>query len=73
MRSRHHKRVVSVLGRSVFDDDRYVEGDPYRDILSDPNFVPKPEQDPGDKTIDQLIREAYGGLPSKYPKYLKNG
>lgn len=39
-----------------------LEGDPYKDILNDPNFRPKPEKLPN-KTIDQLITEAYGGLP----------
>ena len=38
-----------------------LEGDPYHDILSDPNFRPKPEKDPN-KTIDQLISDTYGGL-----------
>lgn len=42
----------------------YQPGDPYEKILSDPNFRPKPEEQPN-KTIDQLITSAYGGLPSK--------
>ena len=43
-----------------------LAGEPYKDILDDPNFRPKPEVVPN-KTIDQLITDAYGGLPSKTP------
>ncbi|KAL8618875.1 hypothetical protein ACOMHN_000882 [Nucella lapillus] len=52
---------VSVIWRSGLQASPMLEGDPYSDILSDPNFTPEPENPPN-KTIDQLITEAYGGL-----------
>ena len=48
-----------------------LAGEPYKDILGDPNFRPKPEVVPN-MTIDQLITEAYGGLPSKNPAVISN-
>nr|QBH70097.1 CreM12-ShK4 [Colubraria reticulata] len=38
-----------------------LTGDPYEDILSDPNFRPTPEKQPN-ITIDKMITSAYGGL-----------
>lgn len=55
--------AVTVGTVPLFQNDPYLSSDPYHQRLADPNFRPRKEQDPGNKTIDQLITEAYGGLP----------
>lgn len=52
------------LAVTTVTSNEYLAAEPYKDILSDPNFKPKPEVVPN-KTIDQLITEAYGGLKSQ--------
>ncbi|XP_025080317.1 zinc metalloproteinase nas-13-like [Pomacea canaliculata] len=53
--------LLWTLAVTTVTSNEYLAAEPYKDILSDPNFKPKPEVIPN-KTIDQLITEAYGGL-----------
>ncbi|KAK7090445.1 zinc metalloproteinase nas-13-like [Littorina saxatilis] len=54
--------VMAAMMVAVGARTSLLSAEPYKDILDDPNFRPKPEVIPN-KTIDQLITDAYGGLP----------
>lgn len=53
--------VLMVVGWGGVQASPMVAGEPYRDLLNDPNYRPKPEKVPN-TTIDQAIVNAYGGL-----------
>ncbi|XP_076454382.1 zinc metalloproteinase nas-15-like [Babylonia areolata] len=53
--------AVVVVAWGCVQGSPMLTGDPYKDILDDPNFRPQPEKTPN-KTIDQVITEMHGSL-----------